>query len=57
MKNQNTNQNTNQNEKELVSVEIIGLYVAEKISKKGHSYKCIIAVDENDKEHFVCYAK
>lgn len=53
MKNQNTNQNAN----EFNSVEIIGLFVAEKTSKKGNSYKCIIAVDEKGNEHFIGFTK
>lgn len=35
--------------------EVVGMYITEKVSKNGNKYKCIIAVDENDKEHFVCF--
>lgn len=48
MKNQNTNEN---------AVEIVALLLVERISKNGNNYKCIVAIDENDKEHFVCFAK
>lgn len=50
-------ENKNQNTKDVIIAEIVGLFFVEKTSKNGNRYKCIVAVDENDKEHFVCYAK
>lgn len=56
MKNENTKQ-TNKNTDTVILAEIVGFLVVEKTSKNGNRYKCIVAVDENDKEYFVNYAK
>ena len=33
------------------------LKVVERTSKKGNTYKCIVAVDNNGNEHFICFTK
>lgn len=38
-------------------IQITEIKVVEKTSKKGNVYKCIVAVDENGKEHFLAFTK
>lgn len=39
------------------AIEICYFVIVERKSKKGNTYKCILAIDVNDNEHFVCFVK
>lgn len=47
----------NTNENEIVIAVISEFLVVEKTSKNGNRYKCIVGIDNTEKEHFICYAK
>lgn len=36
-------------------IQVVEIKVVEKTSKKGNNYKCVVAVDENGKEHFLAF--
>lgn len=41
------------NDNNVIVAEVESILILEKTSKKGNKYKCIVAIDENDNEHFI----
>lgn len=36
-------------------VSVVDFVIRQKTSKNGNDYKCLVAIDENDKEYFVAF--